>query len=132
MYPTPGCHRCGSIDTLEHAILECPTVLTFWNQIQTYVDKITDHMLTLSSQVKLFGKVKTKSANLQPRAIELVNWTLTIARWAIYKSAVNYRVKDLTLSPEALFKAVVRLHLRFQYKLYKLRHTQYSFPYTGV
>ena len=58
VYPTPGCHRCGSIDTLEHAILECPTVLTFWNQIQTYVNNITDHKLTL-----LTSKTIWKSQN---------------------------------------------------------------------
>ena len=129
VYPTPNCHRCGATDNLEHAILECPTVDNFWNQIQAYVDKINDQKLTLTTQVKLFGKVKTKNDPLGPRAIDLDNWTLTLARWAIYKSAVNYRLKDLTFSPEALFTALVRSHLRFQYKLYKSRHTQNYFPH---
>ena len=129
VYATPYCHRCGSIDTLEHAVLDCNAVSNFWNQIQKYVDKITDRTLTLTPQVKLFGKVKTKNDTLTPRTLDLVNWTLTLARWAIYKSAVNYRTKNLTYEPEALFKALVRSHLRFQYKLYKLRQVHYYFPY---
>jgi len=129
VYATPYCHRCGVTDTLEHAILDCPTVHNFWNQLQTYVDKITERKLTLTTQVKLFGKAKTNNDSLTPRSLDLVNWTLTLARWAIYKSAVNYRTKNLTYPPEALFKAMVKSHLRFQYKLYKLRHTQYYFPH---
>ena len=93
------------------------------------MDKITDRALTLTPQVKLFGKVKMENDTLTQRALDLVNWTLTLARWAIYKSAVNYRTKNLIYEPEALFKALVRSHLRFQYKLYKLRLTQYYFPY---
>ena len=130
VFPTPNCHRCGATDNLEHAMLECPTVDNLWSQIQAYVDKITDQRLTLNTQLKLFGKVKTKNDPLGPRTIDLINWTLTLARWAIYKSVVNYRLqKDLTFSPEALFKALVRSHLCFQYKLYKSRHMQYNFPF---
>ena len=112
VFPTPNCHRCGATDNLEHAMLECPTVDNLWSQIQAYVDKITDQRLTLNTQVKLFGKVKTKDDPLGPRSIDLVNWTLTLARWAIYKSAVNYRLqKDLPFSPEAFFKALVGSHI---------------------
>ena len=130
VHATPYCHRCSANDNLEHAMLDCPTVDNFWKQLQAYVDKITNQRLTLTTQVKLFGKVKTRNDALGPRAIDLVNWTLTLARWAIYQSAVNYRLQnDLTFSPEALFKALVRSHLRFQFKLYKARHTQYFFPH---
>ena len=112
VFPTPNCHQCGATDNLEHAMLECPTVDNLWSQIQAYVDKITDQRLTLNTQVKLFGKVKTKDDPLGPRSIDLVNWTLTLARWAIYKSAVNYRLqKDLPFSPEAFFKALVGSHI---------------------
>ena len=54
-------HRCSVTDTLEHGILDYPTVYNFWNQIQTYVDKITDGKLTFTAQVKLFEKVKTNN-----------------------------------------------------------------------
>ena len=49
-----------AILTLEHAMLDCPTVDNFWNEIQAYVDRITNKMLTLIIQIKLFGKVKRK------------------------------------------------------------------------
>jgi hypothetical protein len=129
VYATPNCHQCGVTDTLEHAMLECPTVDNFWNQIQAYVYKITDQKLTLTTQVKLFGKVKRKNDPLGSRKIDLVNWTLTLARWAIHKSAVNHRVRNLTYFPEALFRAIVKSHLSFQFKLYMSKHTQYYFPF---
>ena len=34
VYATQNCHRCGTTDTLEHALIECPTVNQFQNQIQ--------------------------------------------------------------------------------------------------
>ena len=128
VYATPNCHRCGATDTLEHTILDCPTVYIFWNEIQAYVDKITNKMLTLTIQIKLFGKVKTKNDPLGSRTIDLVNWTLTLARWAIHNSAVNYRVRNLKLEPDSLFRAMVKSHLRFQFKLHTSRQTQYYFP----
>lgn len=84
-YTTPNCHRCGVPDTLEQAMLDCPTVNNFWNEIQAYVDKITNKMLTLSIQIKCFGKVKTENDLLGSRTIDLVKWTLTLAHWAIHK-----------------------------------------------
>ena len=129
VYATPNCHRCGATDTLEHAMLDCPIVDNFWNEIQAYVDKITNKALSLTTQVKLFGKVKTKNDPLGSRTIDLVNWTLTLARWAIHKSAVNYRVRSLTFQPEIILRAMVKSHLRFQFKLYMSRHTQYYFPF---
>ena len=34
VYATQNCHRCGTTDTLEHALIECSTVNQFWNRIQ--------------------------------------------------------------------------------------------------
>ena len=129
MYATPNCHRCGVTDTLEHAILDCPTVDNFWNEIQAYVDRITNKMLTLTTQIKLFGKIKTKNDPLGSRTIDLVNWTLTLARWAIHKSNVNYRVQNLTFPRDTLLREMVKSHLSFQFKLYMSRHTQYHLPF---
>ena len=129
VYATPNCHRCGVTDTLEHTLLDCPTVENFWSKIQAYVDKITNNMLTLTTQVKLFGKVKTKDDPLGSRKIDLVNCTLTLARWAIHKSAVNYRVRNLNFTPDTLSRARVKSHLCFQFKLYMSRQTQYYFPF---
>ena len=129
VYATPNCHRCGVTDTLEHAMVDCPTVDKFWNEIQAYVDKITNNMLTLTTQIKLFGRIKRKNDPLGSKTVDLVNWTLTLARWAIHKSAVCHRVQNLSYLPETLFKTMVKSHLLFQFKLYMSRHTQYYFPF---
>ena len=129
VYATPNCHRCGVIDTLEHAIIDCPTVVNFWSQIQKYVDRITDRKLTISTEIKILGKCREKNDNLDSRTLDLVNWTLTLARWSIHKSAVYYRVRNMSILPETLFRAMVKSHLQFQYKLYLSRHTKFYFPY---
>ena len=49
VWATPNCHRCGALDTLEHAFIDCPAIDQFWDQIQLYVDKITDKSLTLTT-----------------------------------------------------------------------------------
>jgi len=129
VHANPNCHRCGTTDTLEHALLDCPTVVNFWSKIQEYIDKITDHKLSVSTKIKILGRCKKENDNLEPRSLDLVNWTLTLARWSIHKSAVYYRVRNMTILPETLFKAMVKSHLQFQYKLHLCRHTQYYFPY---
>lgn len=129
VYATPNCHRCGVTDTIQHAMVDCPIVDKFWNEIQVYVDKITNNMLTLTTHIKLFGRIKRKDDPLGSRTIDLVNWTLTLARWAIHKSAVYYRMQNLSYLPETLFRIMVKLHLLFQFKLYVSRHTQYYFPF---
>ena len=129
VYATTNCHRCGLTDTLEHALIECPSIEHFWKQIQVYVDKLTDHKLSITTQLKMLGIVKRENDALGQRIVDLVNWTLTVARWAIHKSAVSHRVRNMTIPPEAIFRATVKSHLQFQYKLYLSRHTQYYFPY---
>ena len=131
--PTPNCHRCGATDNLEHAMLKCPTVDNLWSQIQAYVDKMTDQKLTLNTQVKLFGKMKTKKDPLGPRLIDLINWTLTLARWAIYKFAVNYCLqKDLTFSPEAFLKFSLDLIYVLNTSCISQNTHSIIFPFTGT
>ena len=95
----------------------------------SYVDKLTSNKLTVNTTIKMLGLVKTKNDALEQRTIDLVNGTLTVARWAIHKSAVNHRAHNMAIPPETLFRATVKSHLQFQYKLYLARHTQYYFPY---
>ena len=33
--------RCGETDTVEHAFLDCLTVVQFWIYIKTFIDKIS-------------------------------------------------------------------------------------------
>lgn len=59
--------------------------------------------------------------------IDLLNWTLTIARCSIHKSAVNFRVRGEHTQPNALFNAAVKGHIRFQYEVYKSRDLEDQF-----
>ena len=99
------------------------------NQIQNYVDKLTSNKLTVNTTIEMLGSVKRKNDTLQQRTVDLVNRSLTVAPWAIHKSAVNDTVRNMAIPPEALFRATVKSHLQFQYKLYQARHTQYYFSY---
>jgi len=40
VYATPNCHRCGATHTLEHAIIDCPTVVNSWSEIQSMLIKL--------------------------------------------------------------------------------------------
>ena len=95
----------------------------------SYVDKLASNKLTVNTTIKMLGLVKRKNDKLEQRTIDLVNGTLTVARWAIHKSAVIHRARNMAIPPEALFRATVKSHLQFQYKFYLARHTQYYFPY---
>ena len=56
-----------------------------------------------------------------------------MARYAIHKSATEcLRFYNTNLSPLTIFKASVKAHLKYQYKLYKLRHTQFISPMTSA
>ena len=60
--------------------------------------------------------------------INLVSWTLTIARFSIHKAAVNSRVnKEVTLIL-SIFGAIVKSIIRFQFKVHVSKGTQYMFP----
>ena len=48
VYDSPNCHQCGMTDTIEHALLECPRVVNFWNYVQTFIDKISANNLQLT------------------------------------------------------------------------------------
>lgn len=129
VYDTPNCHKCGRIETVEHLLVSCPTTDTFWSQVNIYVNKITDNSLNLTDYIKLLGWIPGKQLGVYTKVVDLVNWTLTIARYAIHKSAVNYRVRSEVTPIDAIFRAVIKGHLRFQFKLYHTRGTQYLFPY---
>ena len=92
VYDTPNCHKCGRIETVEHILVSCPMTDTFWSQVNIYVNKITDNSLNLTDYVKLLRWIPGNQLGVYTKVVDLVNWTLTIARYATHKSAVNYRV----------------------------------------
>ena len=69
---------------------------------------MTNNTLKLTDTIKLFGLTRTSNIIHDKDTLNLVNWTLTTARCAIHKSAVNYRTKQIITSPQELFAALLR------------------------
>ena len=107
VYDSPFCHRCGLF--------------------VAFIDKLKQNNLPLITDVKLLGKIHKPSDPFNKRSMDLVNWTLTVARYAIFQSAVYHRKDNQTMPPEAIFTASIKSHLRFQFRLFLLRRSQNNF-----
>ena len=129
VHPTPACHLCNEVETLSHLILHCQHLIPLWDCLQMYTDKITTHTLHLTDTIKLFGYPQNRNDPLDTKRINLLNWTLTIARYSIHKSATEFRLHNIRTPPLVIFKATVKAHLHQQFKLYKLKLQQYYFPF---
>ena len=92
VYPTTQCPHCNSVETIEHLLLHCPNLLTFWSTISTYINKITQQV-AITPTLQLFGYI-CKNRPLSNRAVYLLNRALTLARYAINKSATEYRLRS--------------------------------------
>ena len=88
VWKSPLCHRCGERDTIEHAVIKCPLVDTFWRQVQHLINKITNSTLPLTDDIKIIGRLPHRIDPLTILKTDLVNSTFTIARCAILKSGV--------------------------------------------
>ena len=117
VYASENCHSCGVMETIEHELVECPVVCHFWNQVQVFVDKITGSRWIPEEVIQVSKNV-----------VNLVNWTLTIARFSIHKAAVNSRVNKEVTPIISLFGGIVKSIIRFQFKVYVSKGTQYLFP----
>lgn len=123
----PICHKCGEIENLEHLLVNCITLDVFWSQVQIYVDKITNSSVIISNYVKLLGWIPGEKEQVPTRIVNLVNWSITVARYAIYRSAVDFKSRSEVTSVVAIFRAVVKAHIRFQYKIHSYRGEQQEF-----
>ena len=91
---------------------------------------MTNNTLQLTDTIKLFGLTRSSNIIHDKDTLNLVNWTLTTARCVIHKSAVNYRTKQIITSPQELFAASVKAHIKFIYKCSKLQHNEEAFVTT--
>ena len=112
-----NCHRCGDIDNIEHALLECGAVRTFWIHIDHLISKISANKVSLTPEFKMLGIIHRNE--LDKKTLDLINWILTIARYSIHKANVHHRIHNITLPKEAIFAAEVKAHVKYKYKLYK-------------
>ena len=103
--PTMTCHRCTATETLDHLLLHCPALGNFWSKIQTYLNKLTQRSFPLTDYSKLFGLPVTDKDN-DRMTKHLVNFILSLARFSIYKSAVEHCIHQKTLPPESIFKSL--------------------------
>ena len=122
-----SCYRCGLTDTIEHAFLDCLPIMNFWAFVQTFINRFLGSNQTLSRHTKLLGG---RGGLLSKPKIDLLNWTLSVARYSIHKSIVQHRAHQITVTPEALFKSAIKAHLRFKFKLSCIRQNHESFKTT--
>ena len=127
VYNTPNCPHCQTIENIEHLFIHCQYTQTFWTNIQNYINKITHNTLRLTDNIKLFGLTRHNTITHDTDTLNLINWTLTIARCAIHKSAVEYRTKQIHTSPDDLFLASAKTHLKFQHKYYTMQNKEADF-----
>ena len=125
---TPNCHRCGSIENIEHALLECRVVNDFWGYVEQFIRKLSENKLVLSPALKMLGKVPSANDPVNSRAVALINWVLTLARCTICKSATHLRMDNACVLPEAIFSANIKAHLKYQFSLYSSSNLGHLFP----
>ena len=109
---TPNCHRCGAIDNIEHAMLECRAVHGFWGYVWQFIRKTSENKLVLSPALKILGKVPAADDPFSERTVASISWALTVARCAIFKSANHHRLNNSCVPPEAIFKASIKAHFK--------------------
>ena len=129
VHPTTLCPHCNSVETIEHLLLHCPNILNFWSTISAYINKITQQQVAVTPTLQLFGYIRKKNDPLSNCAVYLLNWALTLARYAIHKSAREYRLRNTLTNLIIIFRSAVQAHLTYQYNLAQLRHTVYYFPF---
>ena len=125
-----SCYRCGLTDTIKHAFIDCLPIMNVWAFVQTFINRILGTNQSLSRHTKLLGKVGRRGGPLSKQQVDLLNWTLSVARYSIHTSIVQHRAHQTTVTPEALFKSAIKAHLRFKFILSCIRQNHESFKTT--
>jgi len=73
VYDSPDYHRWGETDTIEHALLQCPTVVTFWRKIEPLLNKISNSNLPVTDSLKLLGKIPCENDPFSKQHVDLIN-----------------------------------------------------------
>ena len=127
VYATPRCQRCGKKENIEHVLTDCAATSPLWNQLQSYVDRIANSCLRITNRIKLQGWISSNQKHMPQKVIHLVNWVLCVVRFSIHKSAVNFRTRNETTPMVSIFRAFVKCHLIFQFKLHMMRDKMTEF-----
>ena len=93
----------------------------FWKLVEQITNTIAGGQLKLTNETKLLGLTQQHLRALNVERIELINWTLTTARCALHKSAVDFRVQGENTAPRSLFLATANNQITFHFQLAKQR-----------
>ena len=120
MKVTPNCKRCGQIETLEHALLECPEVKQFWRKVAAIITRINGKQILLEDKVVFLGIFQ--SVNLH--AYNLINYIMDVAKLSCWKNRVSINFEHNKLvSLEGFFKSYVKNRLVCEKELLATKHS---------
>jgi hypothetical protein len=82
---TDKCEKCQEIDTIEHHLVQCPTVLVFWQQVFNWWESITGTRLPIIVYEIIFGIPNETNDTV----IDSFNYILLCCNYYIYKSKIK-------------------------------------------
>ena len=129
VHPIPNCGQCGSGETLEHLLLDCPNIRPFWNVIASSIDKISSNQVPMTPHIQLFGYIRKKNDPLNCRLVYLLNWGSYASPLCNPQICHRTPPKEHCFDPLIIFKSTAKAHIKFQYQLAKLRNAVYYFPF---
>lgn len=102
VYRTNRCNHCGTLETIDHVILECSKAKRLWDYVDQYLTALTMKKLTITSKIRLLG-LSSEERSLTVHQKHLVNWILTITRRVIaHGERYNHRRHYLLHQPKAI------------------------------
>jgi hypothetical protein len=82
---TDKCDKCEEIDTIEHHLVQCPTVLVFWQQVFNWWESTTGIRLPIIVYEIIFG-IPNETSDI---VIDSFNYILLCCNYYIYKSKIK-------------------------------------------
>ena len=100
---------CGHKDFIEHAFVECPLLVEFWNEVDNTIHHAINKRNKISSATKIFGISNTELINygITTKEAIIINNILILAKFCINKT----RAQD-GLNFKVTFEFVNGMHVR--------------------
>ena len=86
------CEFCGEVDSIEHALISCMRVRTFWIEVTEWLKKELHVILPDSSKEKLFGLIPVEGTTNKENKMNKANHLLLIAKFSISKAKYYERM----------------------------------------
>ena len=131
VYHKHNCHRCHITENIEHIFLYCPSSVSFWTKIQTYIDKMTNNTLRLTDNHKLFGLPQNNNVIHDK---DVINFNqLDVDNSSVRDPQICCRLSHKESGKRHLrtfLQLLSRAHITFLYKYSKLVHNADIFTST--